>query len=208
LVGDSHADQWITARSIQAKAAHWKIIEFAKAACSIANLQLFNADLKREYRECDQWRASANAQIRQLSPALIIASQSDNVPGTSMPDSAWAQATTTALKALSTSATRVVYLQDSDDTPQDALACLQTHVSDAQKCTYQRDKVFTYPERGPTLQRAIAKTDFEYLPTTDFFCTAAWCPPVVQNMVVHRDPGHITDTYARWLSPMFAPIFK
>jgi hypothetical protein len=27
-------------------------------------------------------------------------------------------------------------------------------------------------------------------------------------MTVRRDAGHITDTYAAWLAPMFAPLFE
>ena len=41
----------------------------------------------------------------------------------------------------------------------------------------------------------------------NFFC-GLWCPAVVGNMVVRRDTGHITNTYAAWLAPMLTPIFK
>jgi hypothetical protein len=29
----------------------------------------------------------------------------------------------------------------------------------------------------------------------------------VNNMLVHRDEGHITNTYAMWLKAMLTPIF-
>ncbi|MGF7235397.1 MAG: acyltransferase family protein [Frankia sp.] len=208
LVGDSHADQWIGPLAHEAKLAHWKIVEYAKAACSIAALKLFNPDLNREYRECDTWRAMAAADIIKLHPAMIIASQSDNVPGTSMSDSAWATVSTNTLKALAGASAKVVYIEDSDNDLEDPLTCLERYSTAAQKCTYQRDRVFTYPYRAPALQRKIQGAGFSYLPTLDFFCTSAWCPPVVGNMVVHRDQGHITNTYAMWLAPMFSQIFK
>ncbi len=53
----------------------------------------------------------------------------------------------------------------------------------------------------------MKKANIGYVDTIDFFCGVAMCPAVVDNMLVHRDEGHITNTYAMWLKPMLAPIF-
>ena len=56
-------------------------------------------------------------------------------------------------------------------------------------------------------KRTVA-AGFSYINTRDFFCIADECPLIVKNMLTHRDQGHVTNTYAAWLSPMFTPIFE
>jgi hypothetical protein len=34
-----------------------------------------------------------------------------------------------------------------------------------------------------------------------WFCTTEHCPVIVGNVLVYRDAGHITATYARMLAP-------
>jgi peptidoglycan/LPS O-acetylase OafA/YrhL len=208
LLGDSHANQWRTPLSNLAKANHWRLIELAKAACPIADTVIWEADLKRNYTECDAFRASVKAQLASLRPGLIIASQSNAVPWTSVTDSQWAAKTVTALTGLASKKTRVVYIGDSPTTTADTLPCLQTHLADARKCGYLRQDAFgIFFNRYQVLGEKLLAAKIGYLDSLNYFCTPTRCPSVVQNMVVHRDTGHITDTYAKWLQPMLAPIF-
>ena len=209
LIGDSHADQWLTPLRTEAAKQGWRLVEIAKAACTLADYQLFNPDLKREYRECDTWRTKRDALIKKLKPQLIIASQSDNVVGTSMSDGAWATGSVDKLKSLAAlNKSRVVYIEDSNNDPQDALSCMERNPGNAQKCTYQRPTTHLYPGRAPAVQAAVLGAGFGYLATTDWFCNSSVCPPVVKNIVVHRDQGHVTNTYATYLAPMMANVFS
>ena len=73
-----------------------------------------------------------DALIKKLKPQLIIASQSDQVVGTSMSDSAWASGSVDKLKSLAAlSKSRVVYIEDSNNDPQDALSCMERNPSNA-----------------------------------------------------------------------------
>ena len=47
-----------------------------------------------------------------------------------------------------------------------------------------------------------------YIDTIGFFCSESYCPAVVNDLLVHRDEGHITNSYAVWLRPMLDPIFQ
>ena len=56
--------------------------------------------------------------------------------------------------------------------------------------------------------KAVHAAGFAYIDDRNFFCIQNNCPLIVKNMLTHRDQGHVTNTFATWLSPMFAPIFK
>ena len=209
LLGDSHAQQWLGALIPNANAANWKIVTYTKAACPIATLTVWNNDLKRLYSECDQWRASVFAAVRTLAPDMIVASQSDSVPWDSVTDVQWADDTTASLKSLSTPTTRVVYVGDTPQTSIDPVACLQQHLDNARGCVYDRNSAYAFfPGRQGVLQNAITMAGYGWVNPLDFFCTTTICPAIVDNMLVRRDTGHITNTYATWLSPMFKPIFE
>lgn len=174
----------------------------------MAQLTVWNNDLKRTYHECDAWRSAAYAEIRKLRPDLLVASQSDSVPWTSVTDKQWATATVSALQALAGSHTRVVFIGDTPQTVADPLSCLESHLDNAHPCSYLRAAAYAnFPARHGVLRAGMVHAGFGFVDPLDFFCTT-WCPAVVANMVVRRDTGHITNTYATWLSPMLLPLFK
>ena len=209
LIGDSKAHQWAHALSIEAKKAHWKIIELTKAACPIADVHVWNADLKRPYTECDAFRTWMFDQVRALRPALIIASQSDTVPANIVTDSQWGTDTRTALGSLAGNYAHVVYIEDTPTTEVDTTSCLTQHINSVTKCAYKRQDAYgQFALRPVRLQHALTGGGIGYVNVVNWFCGPFYCPPVVDNMVVHRDWGHITDTYSLWLAPMLDPVFR
>jgi peptidoglycan/LPS O-acetylase OafA/YrhL len=209
LLGDSKAHQWAHALSVEAQAAHWKVIEMTKAACPIADVHIWNADLKRPYTECDSFRAWSAAQVRALHPALIIASQSDTAPANAVNDTQWGALTAQALTALAGNSARVAYIGDTPTTVDDTTTCLTQHINSVNKCAYRRQDAYGgFPLRYLRLETALTRAGLGYVKDLDWFCGPFYCPAVVDNMVVHRDWGHITDAYSMWLAPMLAPVFR
>jgi hypothetical protein len=154
------------------------------------------------------WRADLQERVRALDPDVIVSSQSDHVVWDSMSDADWGRATANGLQKMSGDNSRVVYLQDTPYVGEDPLACLQDNLSDASKCTVPAADAFQiFPERHSAVRSAVETAGFQFVDTLPFFCTDT-CPSVVGNMTVRRDAGHITNTYAAWLTPMLAPIFE
>jgi hypothetical protein len=209
LVGDSHAEQWFAPLEEQARANGYKLYSWTKSACPIADVDnVWSQQLKREYRECMSWRADLQERVRKLNPDVIVSSQSDHVVWDSMSDADWGRATANGLQKMSGDNSRVVYLQDTPYVGEDPLACLQDNLSDASKCMVPVADAFQiFPERHSAVRSAVETAGFQFVDTLPFFCTDT-CPSVVGNMTVRRDAGHITNTYAAWLSPMLAPIFE
>lgn len=79
LMGDSHAQQWFPALNAAAKENHWQLISWTKAACSIADYNIYSAELHRPFTECIEWRERAINKIISLKPELVLIGQSDSV---------------------------------------------------------------------------------------------------------------------------------
>jgi peptidoglycan/LPS O-acetylase OafA/YrhL len=209
LVGDSHADQWFTPLEEQARAHGYKLHVWTKSACPIAEVDnVWSDQLKREYSECMTWRADIRERVQKLDPDVIVSSQSDHVVWDSMSDAEWARVTVAGLQEMSGANSRVVYLQDTPYVASDPLECLQENVSDASRCAVPIADAFDiFPDRHSAVRSAVETAGYQFVDTLPFFCTDT-CPAVVGNMTVRRDAGHITNTYAAWLAPMFAPLFE
>jgi hypothetical protein len=88
------------------------------------------------------------------------------------------------------------------------MECLQENLSDASQCVVPTADAFqNFPDRHSAVRSAVETAGLQFVDTLPFFCTDT-CPAVVGNMTVRRDAGHITNTYAAWLSPLLAPIFE
>jgi peptidoglycan/LPS O-acetylase OafA/YrhL len=209
LYGDSHAQQWLGPLDIDAKKAGVKLILVAKAACPVADLPVHNEDLKREYTECGTWRDAAMSYVKQLKPDIIVSSQSEEVPFTRYSDLRLARATVQTLKDISTATTKVVFIGDTPHPGTDAIACLGKHLTNASACSYPRKKSYIdFPTRHGVVNHAIQQAGIGLIDPLSFFCTVTSCPAVVGNLLVRRDLGHITSSYALHLAPLLAPIFK
>jgi hypothetical protein len=209
LVGDSHAQQWFTPLEEEARAHGYKLYSWTKSACPIAKMgPVYNDQIKRTYTECSTWRQNIQERVRQLNPDVIVSSQSDQVVWNSMTDTEWARSTVDGLREMSGPTSRIVYLQDSPYVGDDPVACLQKNLSDASKCAVPTADAFSvFPERHSAVRSAVDTAGYQFVDTLPFFCTDT-CPAVVGNMTVRRDAGHVTNTYAAWLAPMFAPLLE
>jgi peptidoglycan/LPS O-acetylase OafA/YrhL len=75
LFGDSHAMQWFPALNEFAKERNWRLVGLTKAACPPAEVHIYNASLRRAYRECDEWRERMLERIvHDENPSLIVTS--------------------------------------------------------------------------------------------------------------------------------------
>jgi peptidoglycan/LPS O-acetylase OafA/YrhL len=58
LFGDSHAMQWFPAIERIALRRGWRLVQLTKAGCPPPAVHVLYAPLRREYPECDAWRAT------------------------------------------------------------------------------------------------------------------------------------------------------
>jgi peptidoglycan/LPS O-acetylase OafA/YrhL len=207
LFGDSHVNQWFGGFDAAAKKRHWRLINWTKAACSVANMTVYAPDLKRDYTECDTWRKDRIAAINAMHPDLVIAGQSDAVQSLT-DDRIWANSTVDTLRQLAHPGTRVTMLQDNPYSPSDPVGCLAKHMTDVRPCDYKRADGYGYarPGRGTMVRDAARAAGFDVVDTGAWVCGVDSCPAIVGTMPVYRDKGHVTDTYASWLAPIVGSL--
>jgi len=196
LFGDSHAAQWLGAFDAAAKQAGWKVVLQTKVACSVADLTLQIDTLKRPYTECDSWRATTVAAIEGLKPDLVVASQSDAVPGNQFSDAAWAAATGATLKKLAGLGIRTTLLSDAPSPTFAPTDCLAAHLENATQCASSSTARAKYwPNRRSAVATAVTQAGATVVDTTPWVCSDGKCPAIVGNMLVYRDnQGHLTST--------------
>jgi peptidoglycan/LPS O-acetylase OafA/YrhL len=211
LFGDSHAQQWNGALDAAAKAQHWKLVSWTKAACPVADVSIVNPTLKRIYTECDTWRRDTVARIAALHPAVVVVSQSDSVPGRTVSNDHWAAQTLTTLQDLRQKGTTVRFLADTPYPRGDVPTCVANHLDDVRACQTPRSQAYhgssLYTDRHSLVSAIVARAGFDVVDPVDWLCSPTTCPVIVDDTLVYRDDSHISNTYSRALAPVVAPLF-
>ena len=208
VVGDSHANQWTPALDVFAKANHWKIVLYAMAACP-AGVYPYDIDphTNRVYTQCNEWRNMVFARLKALKPRVVLVAS--ELRSIDIDPNGMVQ----AIHNYQRTGARVVYLEDTPD-PQRIGAvpdCLAGHPNDIQACSLSRQDPAT--RLNGFIQRRIEsaaarRAGARLIDPTSWFCTAATCPPVINDIVVYMDDSHVTASYVRWLAPVMSAALK
>jgi len=210
LIGDSHAVHWFNALRLIAKANGWRLITMTKSICPIADvITYYKGKLNTE---CTAWHKRAFAKVKAIRPDLVIASSLDSYsfrnPVTGRPTKSakyWKAGLIRNLTALRAGARQVVLLGDvffwGSDTPT-VIDCLTANPDHVSRCERRRDgKGAQFGlARDRVGRSAAAAADAKFRPTWQISCTYDPCPLVVEDRLVTRDGGHLTSTYAPFLT--------
>ncbi len=225
LIGDSHAAHWLPALAALADARGWRATGLTKSSCLPTNVTtVFKATgfpAGRPYTECLAWADNVFGWLMDNKPdvAILSASPRHSLPGQSVEDSApdlaagMADWVDKAVRA----GIKVAAIKHTPFTKINVPLCLSdaaaassggkapkapnaTAPTTLKACTSMAANVLT--DDGVLSRLAHQRPDVHLLDFGDAFCGAdGTCPPVIGNVVVHRDAHHMTATYARSLAP-------
>jgi peptidoglycan/LPS O-acetylase OafA/YrhL len=208
LVGDSHAEEWLPGLDPYAKEHHLKIVSWTKSACSLSDLKEYNTTLHREYHECDTWRSITMPRILALHPALVIVSQSDNIP-LGYTNAQWATATTKMMTTFTKARIKSVYILDTPLAEMDVPTCVAEHLDDIKPCVRENNShEYQFAGRHTAVKDALAKAHIPTIEPIHWLCAAKACPVIVDDILVYRDYTHVTATYARFLTPLMSELLR
>jgi hypothetical protein len=208
LLGDSHAQQWFPALDAAAKQNHWQLVSWTKAACPIADYDIYSTELHRPFTECVEWRERTIKKIIAFKPDLVLIGQSDSVPGTEIGNVDWAENTVSTIRRLQTESIPVGYILDTPYPGINVPECVANNLDDVGACTAKREYVWPYDGRHETMAQTLAAANVATVEPIEWLCTINDCPPIIGNMLVYRDASHISTAYSAWLAPMMAPLFS
>jgi peptidoglycan/LPS O-acetylase OafA/YrhL len=200
LVGDSHAAQWFPAVERLAKHEGWRVVTFAKVSCPFLDMPVRNLALKREYRECAAFTDAVIARLKAIEPDLTLVSLSrlSTHPMRSADDTVARKGAALA-RMLERIPGQSAVIVDTPFAKRDVPACLSSHQKDIQACSIARSVAFT-DHLGDVEAVAVKASGAGLIDLTSRICPKGACPAVLNGMIVYRDMGHLTATFARSLA--------
>ncbi|MEV7622869.1 acyltransferase family protein [Actinoplanes sp. NPDC089786] len=217
LYGDSHAAHWFPALEAIARDRHWRLLVVTKNSCSAAATRIFQVKLNRPFNECVAWRRNAWAYIAARRPSRVFMASAavggtvvdaSGVPLTdpTWTDRAWLAGWAETTDQLASSGARLFLLEDTPYQARPPLACLSRNPANPRACEVAADSALPGPDRRRAIATKLRTKGVTVIDPTPWFCTPARCPVIVGNVLVFRDPGHMTATWSRLLAPQLAPL--
>jgi hypothetical protein len=206
LFGDSHALQWFPAFAGMAERRGWRLVVYTRSACSPAEVALYERRAQRRYLECDTWRTRMLARIGELRPDLVVVSSSVNYRAVlagapADPDAVWRAGWTRTLATLKRDAGAVALLGDTPFFAGEPADCLTGRAGKIGDCAGAADTVVLEPGWREIQRATAAAAGVPVVDPLPWLC-AGRCPLVVGNTLVYRDSNHLTEAYARLVTPL------
>ena len=179
-----------------------------KSACPPAEVSIYGASLRREYRECDEWRERTLRRIvEKENPSLVVTSmlnryraREDGKPlDRNASDEALVEGYASTLRKLRSTGAEVALIEDVPRPPRDMPECVYRSLQGLKECAFPRGEALDYP---PINARAAEKVEgVRLIDPTPVLCPEKTCPAVIGDALVYRNGSHITPTYARTIAP-------
>ena len=208
LFGDSHAMQWFPALNELAKERDWRLVGLTKAACPPAEVHIYNASLRRAYRECAEWRKQMLERIVQEEhPSLIVTSSlptyrpredGKRLSGGAS-DEAMVEGYASTLRKLRSTGAAVALIEDVPHPNKNIPQCVSRSLDHLEKCATPRSKALDYPKVNTRAANQVEGV--RLIDPTPVACTEKKCPAVIGDVLVYRNGAHLTATYVRTLTP-------
>ena len=208
LFGDSHAMQWFPALEKLAKERDWRLLGFSKSACPPAEISVYSTGLRREYRECEEWRERTLGRIvREEDPSLIVTSMLNRYrareDGKGLDREASGEAVVegyaSTLTKLRDTGAPVAVIEDVPRPDKDVPECVSQSLDRLQDCAFSREEAL----EGPRIN-VLAAEEVEgasLIDPTPVVCPEETCPTVIGDVLVYRNGAHLTRTYVNSLTP-------
>ena len=199
LFGDSHAAQWFPALEQAAIEHHWKLVALTKAGCPPLDISVKMSETSA-YPVCDQWRANTIKRIAASSTRLVVMSTFKYVGATAaISTRGWRMAMERTIQKFVAAGKQVLLLADSPTPSRMPGDCVAAHARSLSACALDRSAHTRSVEVRAGADLARQYSIHAYDPA-DWMCTDR-CPMVIGNVMVYRDPNHLSATFSATLAP-------
>ena len=208
LFGDSHAMQWFPALQELAKERDWRLVGFSKSACPPAEISVYSTGLRREYRECEEWREQTLGRIvREEEPSLVVTSMLNRYRAREdgrglrrdASNEAVVEGYASTLTKLRDTGAPVAVIEDVPRPDKDIPECVSQSLDRLQDCAFPRNKALAGPRVNVRAAKEVEGTIL--IDPTPMVCPGEACPAVIGDVLVYRNGAHLTRTYVDSLAP-------
>jgi hypothetical protein len=133
----------------------WRLVGLTKSACPPAQVHIYNASLRRSYRECHQWRERMLERIvEEESPSLIVTSslptyrprEEGKRLDRDASEEAMVEGYTSTLKKLRSTGAPVVLIEDVPHPTKNIPECVSRSLDRLERCATPRSEALDYPK--------------------------------------------------------------
>ncbi len=205
-IGDSHNNALISAYRAIAERNHWRIDVAGHVGCYLTTAQQ-QAPSVAYTEACEGWKRAAIAWIGDHPDldALVVTHAATKspviVPEGSTNEQTVVDGLVGAWRTAVDAGVPVIAIRDNPVTGAGTLDCLARMSGPTTDACDTPRSVATAPYDGTEDAVRAVGDRARAIDLTDSYCTATTCPAVVGGVVVHRDPTHVTGTFARTLAP-------
>ncbi|MFD2028122.1 acyltransferase family protein [Promicromonospora aerolata] len=193
VVGDSHAAMFAEPVTEVATERGWRVVTYLHSACPYSAGPRVGSG--PEVEACSAANEQTRAELRELAPEVVVTSfqesyslaarGSEEHPGASGLAEVWNE--------LADRGSEVLVLRDTPHAREDVIECVTENYEDPTQCDQPREDALKGRDTVPgALEEAPRVKEVEFF---DYFCDARSCPAVIGNVLVYRDPNHVTRTY-------------
>jgi SGNH domain (fused to AT3 domains) len=220
LFGDSHAMMWVPALDPVARHDGVRLVLLWAPACpaSMVTGYTYIEEVVTTNAQCASWKQAEIRAIHALHPAAVLIGErtgaivhaATHARFTTAQWAAGLQATISRLKA-GLPATKIGVFEDLVFFDSDVPVCLSAYPTAVQaRCSVANPNP-RYPGQQVAEREVARATGAALIATRQWFCTTR-CSPIVGNMVTYYNEGHVSATYAEFLSGVLgtelAPLLR
>jgi peptidoglycan/LPS O-acetylase OafA/YrhL len=188
LYGDSHAGHWGAAFSAMAEHNGWRLEVISRGGCAS-----YDHPAPRRELHCERFRVSAQKRIAELHPALVVFSN-QSVTFFGADRAGWEAGITSAIERLP-AGTATAVLAETPVARAPVPACLALHLNHTSACEPKQPNVARMAFNR-ALMRVFARSGGAFIDVNQWICDRDRCPVIQGNVLVYRDPNHITGQFA------------
>ncbi len=219
IAGDSHATSWLPTLTSLGRQRGWGVRSLLKSRCPLTDSMISDSVDASPYVPCEQWKSHVRARLAEDPPDLLILTSVnyvrilDRATGQQLSGAARDREIRRGFRVvaheLERHGTTPVFIADTPLMRRDGQNtivpdCVAEHLEALSECATPRS--VAVDERNPLDRILSADPDYRWrtVDLTDGLCLPDSCPAAVGHVIVYRDYGHLTKTYAETMVPWMA----
>jgi len=214
LVGSSHAYQFYSPMLAVADAAKHRLLLETRSGCAILpGLNFIPEEVgSGSPQSCVTWQRKVITNLVQTKPEVIVIVTGRSRPvdpltgkeaSTSRKRMLISKALAELVKELEPTKSKLVFIRETPMQTYDPVICLSAHTVSACRQPLSTALLPRKMSLPSSTSRQVVTMDLSLA-----ICNVKICPAVRHGMIVWRDRHHITDEYAKALSPLFRELFR
>lgn len=202
LAGGSHAEHWLPALDLLGRLHHFRVVTYLKMGCALSTEQVpLIMGNNAPYPQCRQWVETTMAKLVNDRPDYVFTTSTrpwniksgDVMPATYI--GIWQTLSDNNIPILGVRDTPWLVKDGQPFNPSDCLA----KARNGESCGVKRSDLLS--EHNGTLDFVAQFPLLKPIDLSDAICRPDTCRAVEGNVLIYRDPHHLTPTYMRTLAP-------